>query len=284
MASETDTNGLVLREALLDQHNLILLGGAALFSWALLSPLPLYAALGGEALWLLFALSSPRYRGWLRNRDRRQAQQHWITDIEVAAARLTENPSPRVRAVGGAVIDVARLAAQGDFEETLGPKGGRKLLSLIDAFTRVTSAHERLTQLVGNGPAAATEEIGRLTRAVAEEKDPNVRISLRQALSMTTRRLKQVEEVESARRALGIKMNTVDTLLAHVRSQVATGAAGEEVSLGLDDLLTAVRYNPQVESEASRALDSGRLSMIVEAVHGAAAEETEAIPRLRRGA
>jgi len=45
--------------------------------------------------------------------------------------------------------------------------------------------------------------------------------------------------------------------------------APAEVALGLDDLLTAVKYNPQVEREASRALDSGRLTMIVEAVNGA---------------
>ena len=54
-----------LKFAFKDQHNLVLLLGAASFSLAFASPLPVLVGAGGEALWLLVGPRLPAFRGWV---------------------------------------------------------------------------------------------------------------------------------------------------------------------------------------------------------------------------
>src|SRR5689334_305310 len=74
-----------LARAFFLQYNLILLGGAGLFSLAAASPLPLAAGAGAELVWLLVGANLGGVRRWL---DRRDAA------AEPEAAPLATEPAP----------------------------------------------------------------------------------------------------------------------------------------------------------------------------------------------
>jgi hypothetical protein len=94
----------------------------------------------------------------------------------------------------------------------------------------------------------------RLGRALAAEKDPGVRLSLKQALSVGQRRLKQHEQIESTRRALEAKMKTLELSLDYLRSHVFAG--GSEIELGgqLAELSSGATFVSEVEAEANAAI------------------------------
>ena len=233
-------------------------GVLAVTAWACLVPLALAA--GGELLWLLGGAQSARFRQWVTAQARQREEQGWRTKVENTAAGIDPNAALRLRVVGGALMDVARSSnerAQPEFVAAV----ARRLDALLQAYASLAAAHQRLVRLMGAGGTEAAEaEIARVTRALADEKDATVRISLRQAVALAQRRLKRFEQVESVGRDLTVKMSTFEASLEFVRAQVGGGEPEEDILQALDEMVVAARLNPEYEAEVTRALGDRRMS------------------------
>lgn len=237
----------VFKHALFNQYNLILLGGAVLYALALWSPLPLEIALVGEAIWLGVGSRTGFFRAWIAAQAVHQEEARWTARIEAATAGLDADGAARVRAVGAVFLDVVRLAVERGVDPTLGPNGLRRLESLLDAYAQLQATHHRFSQMSPTGRAAAVEEeMVHLAKSVVDERDPNMRVSLRQALAMGQRRLKQMEQIDSARRALEAKLATLENALAHVRAQVAGGGGVNQIAADLAEMQAAAHFTGEV--------------------------------------
>ncbi|MEP6652816.1 MAG: hypothetical protein ABJA82_05630 [Myxococcales bacterium] len=250
----------VVKHALLNQYNLILLAGMGLFSIATGSVIPLLVAAGAEVLWLLVGAQSARFHGWVEKQARQRIEHAWRTKVEAAAAGIDPNAAARLRLVGGALMEIASASADRGPPEFVTAMDAR-LDSSLQMYAQLAAAHQRLVRLMGAGGTEAAEgEIVRFSRALAEEKDATVRISLRQAVALAQRRLKRFEQVESVGRDLTVKMSTFEASLEYLRAQVRAGEPEEEILLAVDEMTGAARFNPEYEADVTRVLGDRRMT------------------------
>jgi len=250
-----------LKYAIWNQYNLILLGGALLISVALGSRVPLMVAAVGEVLWLLIGRFAPPFRRWVATQAQGQEAERWAGETETAARALDPDAAARVRSVGHAAAEIWRLAQEQGLDHTLGTETRDKLGTLVHAYSRMAAVYQRLTRFLGDSRTSAVEEeLVRLGQALADEKDPAVRLSLRQALAVGQRRLKQLEQIESTRRTLEVKMSTMQMSFEYVRSQVFSGAGADELVGALDEMVTAASFVSEVEAEAAASLSRVRVT------------------------
>src|SRR5438045_799435 len=116
MEAAMESQASLLRRVFLDQHNLILLGGALAISLAFSSRMPALVALAAELLWLCVALSSPRLQRWLAPREERPLP-------APGALALVDGYAPRVKALETMAADIRQVAGK----RRLGAAGAEKL-------------------------------------------------------------------------------------------------------------------------------------------------------------
>ena len=81
-----------------------------------------------------------------------------------------------------------------------------------------------------------------------------MRLTLRQALTLGQRRLKQHEQIDSQRRALGVKISTLEMSFDYLRSHVFGGSSAEELALALDELAAGASFLPAAEAEVHASI------------------------------
>jgi hypothetical protein len=248
-----------LRYAFANQYNLILLAGAAGLSLALESSIPLLAGLLGELLWLLIAPSTPSFRSWAAEQVALQHRSRVAADTAQATRRLDEPYVTRVQTLAQVVDDVRRLADERALDPMLFGPDGDRLHGAVHTLIKMSLVHQRLSRfLAGSQSSQIEEEVVRLGRALAAEKDPGVRLSLKQALTVGQRRLKQHEQIESTRRALEAKMKTLELSLDYLRSQVFSGTSEVELVAQLDEIVSGATFVSDLEAEANAAMVAPR--------------------------
>ncbi|HEY0710402.1 MAG TPA: hypothetical protein VGG33_26585 [Polyangia bacterium] len=250
-----DDSSTLRRLAFRNQYNLIFLVGAAVFALALWSPWPLLIAAVAEFLWLTFGAKSDRFRAWSaaqeeKDRDARRG-------LEGATlARGLEGPyAARVQALRGLADQIRLFARERGIDPRLFAEPEDRFELLVASFVKMAMLHQRLTRFVAEAsPASLEEEIVRLGQALGDEKDPAVRLSLRQALTVGQRRLKQHEQIESQRRALGVKMGTLEMSFDYLRSHVLSGNPPQELASELQELIASASFLTAAEAEANASL------------------------------
>jgi hypothetical protein len=250
----------VMKEVFWNQYNLIVLGGLGLFSLASESFVPLAVAGLGELVWLVVGARSVRFRGWVTEQARLREEELWASEVEGIAGTQDPDTAVRLRVLGGALVEIAYSSAErGD--PAFASRVRARLKTLLQAYTNLAAAHRRMVKLMGSGGSEAVDaEIARLARELADEKDSNVRISLRQALALCQRRRKRYEQVESVGRDLTVKMSTFEASLEFARLQVRGGEPEEDILQALEDMQVSARIDPQSESDAVRFLGDRRNS------------------------
>jgi hypothetical protein len=255
----TEDMGSLRKLAFTNQYNLILLGGAVAFSAALFTPWPLVAAGVLELLWLTIGASSAGFRQWAEQHKHEEVRHRRHVDDASVVKALEPVYNTRVKTLHAMAEEIRRLSRERGFDARLFD-GGRdsnedKLGVLIGSFVKMAVLHQRLSRFVADGsPMHLEEEIVRLGQALADEKDPAVRLSLRQALTLGQRRLKQHEQIESQRRALGVKMGTLEMSFDYLRSHVFSGSPPQELAAELQELVSGASFLTAAEAEANASL------------------------------
>jgi hypothetical protein len=248
-----------LRYAFLNQYNLILLAGAAGLSLALESPVPIMVGALGELLWLLISSASPSFQRWAAEQASLRRREQVASEAAVATRGLDPAYAARIQTAAEMADDIRRFAAERQLDPSLFGPGGERLQESLATLTKMATVHHRLSHFMAGTQASQIEdEVVRLGKLLAAEKDPGVRLSLKQALTVAQRRLKQHEQIESTRRALEAKMKTLELSLDYLRSQVVAGASEFVLGGQLAELGAGATFITEVEAETNAALATPR--------------------------
>lgn len=222
-----------------NQTNVILLGGAVLFSLAFASWLPLALGASLEALWLLVAPRTKLFRKVVDADRRRVLRAQEDAAQKALLAALRPEHARRFRALG-AVLDDLRKHASSKLD--VNPFELADAVARLEAtqrsFLQIAALEERLARHIAETPRAALEEESRrLLQDAAIEKDLVVRLTLRQAANMAQKRIQHAERVAMARRSVTVALDTVEQALTYLRAQAAAANSGRTLLADVDAVL-----------------------------------------------
>jgi hypothetical protein len=211
-----------VKRLFLIQENLVLLGGAGLFSLSLASPVPLLLGAAGELLWLSLGSLSPAVRRFV---ERREAAERRAS----SSAEAPETSTPSSRALGpeyaGRVVTLERALA------TLRAFGGARPAPPFElAFSRLRAVRplyvgfcetrQRIARfLAETSEVELAAEVERLKGQFAVEKDLGTRLTLKQAIAAAQRHVTHRREMVELERSIGVKLESVERALAYLVSQ-----------------------------------------------------------------
>jgi hypothetical protein len=210
-----------LKHAFKDQHNLVVLFGAACFSVAFASTMPLFVSATAELLWLLVGPRLPRFRGWVDRQLNLQYLARAETAIDGALRELGEHDANRFRALSRNATELVeaaqdRLSARQLELSVLG------LLELRRTFLDYLFLGQRLEALVDARPQAELEKESELLQeSYRVERELTVRMTIRKALSSLQRRISEQAALHSVRQHLELRLGLLEQALPHLRSRLA---------------------------------------------------------------
>jgi len=225
-----------LKYAIKDQHNLVVLFGAACFSLAFASRIPLMVGAGAELLWLLIGPQLPAFRGWVDRQLDAQYMARAEEAIQVALGELSDADASRFRALNESAMQLlgrARLAAA-PRELKLAVHG---LLEYRRTFLDYLFLGQRLDSLLDPTPASAMEaEATQLQQSYSAERDLTARMTIRQAQTALQRRIRQQATLDDVRRALDRRLIALEEALLQLHeppTDPASGSLAQEIEQAL---------------------------------------------------
>lgn len=246
-----------LRAALTNQYNVILIVGAAAFAAALASWIPVVVAFFGEALWLFVG---PRLASFRARAD--------ALDMQAASARAIEALPPeyaqRAAGIENDVREIEALCAtRADLSAEQRSDVSRRLRPALQAFVSVSATHQRLRLGLSRAPFGELQaEVASLHQSLATETDLGVRASLRRALSVAERRIKQIESNEAAARSLELALSTLQKSIAMLREGAAGLSTAPELCAEIDAATSQLTRAAVLEAERDAELSAGRTSAL----------------------
>ncbi|HEX6765322.1 MAG TPA: hypothetical protein VF103_07585 [Polyangiaceae bacterium] len=234
------------------QENLVLLGGAALFSAASASLLPLALSAVGEVLWLGIGTSSPAVRSFV---DRRAASALRVRADRVATGSIQSLDADYSRRVlmldraFGDIRDIGGRKPSPTFERAVA-----RLETLRPVYLGLCESHQRIARFLGaSHESELVSEIERLKATFAAEKDLGVRLTLRQAIGLAQRRIEHRNAMAQTLRSIGIKLESVERSVAYLRSQGPTLTSNFSLLDEVETLLSEIGPAPSVDIENDAA-------------------------------
>ena len=212
-----------VKYAFTDQHNLVLLLGAACFSAAFASPLPLLVGATGELLWLLVGPRLPPFRDWVDARLSAQYLARAETAIQGALGELSEDEAKRFTALSEAARE---LSASARTKKSIPARDAQLalqgLLELRRTFLDYEFLGQRLTTLIQSTPTAEVEqEAARLQEEYAAERELTARMTIRKALSLAQARLQQQKDLQVIQRSLEARLEMLEKALPQLKGKLA---------------------------------------------------------------
>lgn len=249
--------GSVLKRAFFNQYNYIWLGATGLFSAAAGSFLPALIGVGAEVLWLVLGADSGPFRRWVAVQEGKEAKQKMLGEVAQMAASLEGDYQARFEALRKLADEIQELARENQgLESSLIQREMAKLGQLLHSFLKMAANHQRLQNYLSQNPVAEVErDIARSQRALKQESDPRVTASLKQALALAQKRLKQHQQVEGAWKSLSVQMDTLEKAFDYLKSHILGIGNGAELAEELDNLVTGVSTVSELEASTNELMD-----------------------------
>jgi hypothetical protein len=268
---ENALRGGYRRSAFFVQYNVILLFGAAAFSLASASWVPLAVGAAFELAWLVTAPWFPAFRRWTN--DRRDAASAAPVAVpaaspfapaQTASVALDESYKERVKRLALSLREI-RTAADDELRRVRSPELTSALATLPElaaSFERLCTLHQRLSRFVAQNSRADLErEMTKLTDAFSKEKDLGLRVTLRQALIIAQRRLDQFTRLVALHRASELRLDMIESAAAHVRSSGLAMTSADDFAGEIRGLSTHVTTVNALEHDSAEAPSSKRPSV-----------------------
>ncbi len=243
-----------LKYAFKDQHNLVLLLGAAAFSLAFATPLPLLAGAGGELLWLVIGPRLPAFRGWVDAQLSTQYLAKAEIAIQGALRELSESSAARFVTLSGKAEELvglarARLSAR---ELSLSQHG---VLELRRTFLDYSFLSVRLDTLRDPTPTTELEkEALQLQESYSAERELTARMTIRQTLGSVQKRLSQQSGLASVERDIETRLEMLEKILSQLMARLAD--PGFALTQELDTALAEVGSAESLELTVDEIFDS----------------------------
>jgi hypothetical protein len=221
MSSTTLPN--YLSTAFYSQYNLILLGGATLFSLASASPLPLIAGLGAETLWLIVGPRLPAFRRHVDQRADSERRAELDEQVSQGMRGMDPEHGARVQAVGN---NVSWILLRHEAAARSAPERAAlaELEQLRPTYLPLCRVHERLRQQLNELRLAPPElEVAQLSARYSAEKDLGLRFTLHQAIKSAQRKIEQQTRLNDLYRQVELKLSLIEQSLVQLRNQGQLG-------------------------------------------------------------
>lgn len=252
----TTTEPSYVAPAFYSQYNLILLGGAALFSLASASPWPLVVGLVAEACWLGLGPQLPAFR---RSVDAElEAERRQRLDDLVMDGMRALDPQQTARLLGvSQLVSVLALHAQ-EAKDAEVVAATRELEQLRHGFLELCQLQRRLESYLSDLEQHPPEhDVARLSQAYAAEKDLGVRLTLHQAIKLAQRKIEQKPQLSELRRNIELRLSLIEQSLQHARNQQQLGVSGGALARDLHALVRQFGTSVGFEAELSYLLATG---------------------------
>jgi hypothetical protein len=244
------------RRAFFNQYNAILLGAAGLFALATFSWLPLVVGVGLEALWMTFLPDSSLFKRWVGTQKSRESQERIKAETAAIIKQLGEGYELRFYELQKVADEVLALSKENQCLETrLVEDELKKIGQVLFSFLRMARSHQRLSSFLAENPVNEIRtDIAECTSDLRKEKDVRVQASLKQALSLAEKRLRQHEQIASSAKALAVQMETLEKALGYLKSHIVAIGSHEELATELDGLVMGVDSVEQLEAETGATM------------------------------
>lgn len=257
MEDDVDRERKYLRAALTNQYNVIIVLGLLAFGVALASWLPVIVGFVGEAAWLFVG---PRLEAFRRHAETLEARAGTAKAMDSLGADYAER-------VASVEVDAREIEAMCRARHDLGPdqkqEVARRLQPALQAFLDVCTIQHRLRGVLARAPVhELTAEVASIHQSLATETDLGVRASLRRALSVAERRIKQFEGTEAAVRSLELALQALQKSFAMLKEGAAGLSSGPEICAELDATTVQLSRAAAHESERDGDLGAGRMSTL----------------------
>jgi len=252
--------GSLLKRALFNQYNYIMMGAAGLFSVTTGSWLPALVGAGAEVLWLVLGADTRAFRHWVARQETKEARDRMGNEVSAMLRELDESYVERFDALVEMGREIQTLAADNKGLETaLIQDEMAKLEQLVYAFVKMATAHQRIGRYIADEPAARIErEIAQAQRALRQEQDERVQVSLKQSLSLAQKRLAKHQQIEGGWKALGVQMDTLEKSFDYLKSHILGIGTKEELAAALDDLVNGVASVSELDASTAELTDELR--------------------------
>jgi hypothetical protein len=230
------------QRAFSDQHNVILLIGSVVLALAFASFLPLLVGFVAELLFLVICPRLPAFRAWVDARD--GAVHRLEVERELKGELGSLGPAYRLRFDAfSRLLDevVGRLAAQRMFEFDGLAAVRQQFDSLLRSALSLLQTQQTVSAAIAEIPALElAQEVARLDRVFAAERDLELRMGLRQQALAAQRRLSQREELEKTRVKADMDLSTIEKGAAYLKSRAAEQVSPEQMLTEVRSLLSDV--------------------------------------------
>jgi hypothetical protein len=227
-------------------------------SWA-----PLVSGVVGEVIWLF---TGPRLAAFRRRTDALRDRAESARAVEALGPEYGE----RVLMVEREVNEIDELcASRPDITSEERREIAHRLRPMIQSFVGVCAAHQRLRRVALQAPLRELQaEVSTLHQSLATETDLGVRASLRRALSVAERRIKQLEGNEAATRSLELALQTLHRSLAMLKEAAAGLSAAVDLCAEIDAAVSQLNRAAALEADRENELGPpGRVSALPPALN-----------------
>jgi hypothetical protein len=186
----------------------------------------------------------------VERQEEKEAGERLAREMAKMLSELQPGYMARFDALKQASAEIQSLAEENrGFEASLLKDEMAKLEKLLQAFLRMAASHQRLSRYLQHNQGAQVEaDIASCQRALASEKDPRVQVSLKQALSLAQKRLRQHQQIEGAYKALSVQMVTIEKAFDYLKSNILGMGTREELAQELDGLVSGVTSAAELEA------------------------------------
>jgi hypothetical protein len=231
-----------LRSAFLNIYNLSLLGGAVVASAATGEYVLAAAAVGLEAVWLLFG---PDFKPFRRAVDRVEREERDKADrarVDKLMETLPERDWQRAKALDELRREIERdMQHNPSFQAILLQSELDKLSQLHQSFVQLANACARAeTYLSALDPRELERQLKAQEAITQKMADPQVKDLAQKNIDVIRKRQHTITEIENfLARARG-QMNLIENSVRLLRDQALTMTSPNQLGEQLDDLLTGV--------------------------------------------
>jgi hypothetical protein len=247
-----------LSSAFYSQYNLILLGGAALFSLASASLVPLLVGLAAELVWLGLGSRLSAFRHQVDHQLESERRSRIDDSVLGGMRALGSEHTSRLVALEQAISSVsARASASGT---SLPIAALAELDQLRPLFLRHCQLSERLSRRLQELALAPPEaEVAKLSVAYAAEKDLGARFSLHQAMKLAQKKVEQQSRMVEMRRELEQRLALIESVPNQLLSQQQLGLSSAELATDMHQLIASLGVSAALEAELG---ELGALSVL----------------------
>jgi hypothetical protein len=246
-----------LKFAFANPYNLTLLAGVLAAAGLTLNPVLAVAALGLEALWLLYAPDSKRLRHLLWDPRFEEVREMMVEQERAARMQaLTQRDQDRVRTLVERQKAIRHLAASNpSLTSELLKAELVKTDRLVEAFLDMAvtcTRYERYLDSVDLDALARERTRWEVNAKAGKDDDPAVQVA-RQNLAIILKRLDKMQEIKRYLAVARGQLDLIDNSFQLIADQIVTMQSPQQLSGQLDELLSGV------ESIRQSAVDTDRL-------------------------